>query len=173
MNVLVTGASGVLVRVVCAALKLAPGKHLTACVRRERKEDLFTYFEILTIDSETVWDEALRSQDVVVHAAARTHVMKDENAASLAEYRKVNVDGTLNLAHQAALNGVKRFIFISSIKVNGEHSEVGRPFTAQDKPSPNSAYAISKHDAEVGLLKLAAETAMDVVIIRPPLIYGP
>lgn len=173
MNVLVTGASGFLGRQVCAALEFAPDKHLRACIRKGRVEDLSTYFEIPTIDSETVWDEALRAQDVVVHTAARTNVIKDEGAGSLAEYKKVNVDGTLNLARQAALNGVKRFIFISSIKVNGEHSLVGRPFAARDKPLPKSNYAISKYESELGLLKLAAETEMEVVIIRSPLIYGP
>jgi len=99
--------------------------------------------------------------------------MKDEVSDPLAEYRRVNVDGTLNLARQAATAGVKRFIFISSIKVNGEQTPLGQPFTAEDTPAPEDAYGISKWEAEQGLLQLATETGMGVVIIRPPLVYGP
>jgi nucleoside-diphosphate-sugar epimerase len=109
----------------------------------------------------------------VIHAAARAHIMKDEVADPLAEYRRVNVDGTLNLARQAAAAGVKRFIFISSIKVNGEQTPLGQPFTADDTPAPEDAYGISKWEAEQGLQQLATETGMEVVIIRPPLVYGP
>jgi nucleoside-diphosphate-sugar epimerase len=111
--------------------------------------------------------------DVIIHCAARAHIMKDEVADPLAEYRKVNVDGTLNLAIQAASAGVRRFIFISSIKVNGESSLSGKPFVASDVPAPQDAYGLSKLEAEQGLLALAKETGMEVVIIRPPLVYGP
>ncbi|AEY02316.1 NAD-dependent epimerase/dehydratase [Oceanimonas sp. GK1] len=99
--------------------------------------------------------------------------MKDEVADPLAEYRKVNVEGTLNLARQAAVAGLKRFIFISSIKVNGEQTLLGKPFTADDAAAPEDAYGMSKWEAEQGLRQLAAETGMEVVIIRPPLVYGP
>jgi nucleoside-diphosphate-sugar epimerase len=111
--------------------------------------------------------------DVIIHCAARAHIMKDEVADPLAEYRKVNVDGTLNLARQAASAGVRRFIFISSIKVNGESTSSGKPFLASDVPAPQDAYGLSKLEAEQGLLALAGETGMQVVIIRPPLVYGP
>lgn len=111
--------------------------------------------------------------DVVIHSAARAHIMKDEVADPLAEYRRVNVDGTLNLARQAAVAGVKRFIFISSIKVNGEGTPLGSPYKASDAPSPEDAYGQSKLEAEQGLVQVASETGMDVVIIRPPLVYGP
>jgi nucleoside-diphosphate-sugar epimerase len=99
--------------------------------------------------------------------------MKDEVADPLAEYRRVNVDGTLNLARQAAAAGVKRFIFISSINVNGEQTSPFKPFTADDLVSPNDVTGISKWEAEQGLQQLAAETGMELVIIRPPLVYGP
>jgi nucleoside-diphosphate-sugar epimerase len=99
--------------------------------------------------------------------------MKDEAAEPLAEYRRVNVDGTLNLARQAAAAGVQRFVFISSIKVNGEQTPLGQPFTADDTPAPEDAYGISKWEAEQGLQQLASETGVEVVIIRPPLVYGP
>jgi len=99
--------------------------------------------------------------------------MNDEVAEPLAAFREVNVQGTLNLACQAAAVGVKRFIFISSIKVNGEQTRLGQSFFSHDDPSPEDFYGISKHEAEQGLRELAAETGMEVVIIRPPLVYGP
>jgi len=109
--------------------------------------------------------------DVLIHAAARAHIMKDEVVDPMAEYRRVNVEGTLSLARQAAAAGVKRFVFISSIGVNGNIST--RPFRVDDQPNPAEPYAQSKWEAEQGLMKLAAETSMEVVIIRPPLVYGP
>ena len=118
------------------------------------------------------WSEAVRNQDVVVHAAARAHVMKESVNDPLTEYRRVNVDGTLQLARQAAEAGVRRFVFISSIKVNGESSPAGRPFTANDIPDPAGPYGVSKMEAEQGLSEVSRETGMEVVIIRPPLVYG-
>jgi nucleoside-diphosphate-sugar epimerase len=122
---------------------------------------------------DTVWREALEGMDAVVHVAARVHVMADTAADPLAEFRRVNVAGTLNLACQAALAGVKRFVFLSSIKVNGECTQSGRPFCADDKPGAQDPYAISKLEGELGLMEIAANTGMEVTIIRPPLVYGP
>jgi len=113
----------------------------------------------------------LHGADAVIHAAARAHIMKDEVADPLAEYRRVNVEGTLNLACQAAAAGVKRFVFISSIGVNGNINT--RPFRVDDQPNPAEPYAQSKWEAEQGLMQLAAETGMEIVVIRPPLVYGP
>lgn len=125
------------------------------------------------IDNATNWSKALVGVNIVIHLAARVHVISDRASNPFAEFRKVNVEGTLNLARQAANAGVKRFIFASSVKVNGEHTEIGKPFTENDVPNPQDAYGISKLEAEQGLLKIAHETGMEVVIIRPPLIYGP
>jgi nucleoside-diphosphate-sugar epimerase len=125
------------------------------------------------LNAYTDWAEALANEQVVIHTAARAHIMKDEVPDPLAEYRKVNLEGTLNLARQAAQAGVKRFIFISSIKVNGEQTPLGKPFTPEDTPAPEDPYGISKYEAEQGLQQLAQETGMEVVIIRPPLVYGP
>lgn len=111
--------------------------------------------------------------DVIVHAAARVHIMNNHTADSLKEFRLVNTEGTLNLARQAAAAGVKRFVFISSIKVNGEGTPLGQPYTAEDVPDPSDPYGISKMEAERGLRVLARETGMEVVIIRPVLVYGP
>jgi len=111
--------------------------------------------------------------DVFVHCAARVHVMSDESTDSLNEFRRVNVDGTASLARQAAAAGVRRFIFLSSIKVNGEYTEAEHPFRADDPPAPESPYGVSKHEAEQVLRHIAADTGMEVVIIRPPLVYGP
>jgi len=119
------------------------------------------------------WSIALEGVAVVVHSAARVHVMHDTEAEPLTAFRAVNVDGTLNLARQAAAAGVKRFVFISSVKVNGESTPNGRAFTEVDAPAPQDAYGQSKHETEQGLRQLAVETGMDVVIIRPPLVYGP
>lgn len=109
----------------------------------------------------------------VVHLAARVHVMRDKSSDPLTEFRRVNVDGTANLALQAAAAGVQRFVFLSSIKVNGESTELRRPFTADDAPAPEDPYSVSKHEAELLLRQIAADTGMEVVIIRSPLVYGP
>jgi nucleoside-diphosphate-sugar epimerase len=115
----------------------------------------------------------LGKADVLVHLAARVHVMRDTAVDALAAFRAVNVQGTLNLARQASASGVKRFVFISSVKVNGEATHKGRPFTAEDLAAPQDAYGISKMEAEQGLRQIAAETGLEVVIIRPTLVYGP
>ena len=127
---------------------------------------------IASIDADTDWLAALIDVYVVVHLAARVHVMTDHAADSLAEFRQVNVAGTLNLAMQAAEAGVKRFIFISSVKVNGESTEINQPFTEENAANPQDAYGLSKHEAEQGLLLFTQQTGMEVVIIRPPLVYG-
>lgn len=115
----------------------------------------------------------LNGVDVVIHTAARVHVMNDSAADALTEFRRVNVAGTLELARRAAEAGVRRFIFLSSIKVNGEGTLPGKPFKADDTPAPQDPYGVSKLEAEQALKQLALESAMEVVIIRPPLVYGP
>jgi len=110
--------------------------------------------------------------DVVIHAAARVHIMDDDASDPLAEFRKANVDGTLNLARQAADAGVQRFVFISSIKVNGESTQLGEPFTVEDSIVTQDPYGLSKWEAEQGLFQIAKQTGMQTVVIRPPLIYG-
>ena len=117
--------------------------------------------------------EAFTDVDVVVHAAARVHVMNDDVFDSLAQFRKINRDVTLLLARLAAEAGIKRFVFLSSIKVNGENTRLGKAFKADDINIPDDPYGLSKYEAEQGLLALAKETDMEVVIIRPPLLYGP
>ena len=121
----------------------------------------------------TDWSMALQGIDAVVHCAARVHVMQDDATDPLQAYREVNVNGTLNLARQAAHAGVHRFVFVSSIKVNGEATQPGQPFTADHVPAPLDPYGVSKLEAEQGLRKIEAQTGMEVVIVRPPLVYGP
>lgn len=116
---------------------------------------------------------ALQGVDILVHCAARVHVMNERAVDPMAEFRAANVSATHNLARQAAQSGVKRFIFISSIKVNGESTELGRPYRADDNPHPGDAYGLSKKEAEEGLRSIATDTGMEVVIIRPVLVYGP
>lgn len=131
------------------------------------------HFCIGDIKASTDWAEALTGVRCIVHSAARVHVMEDPEANPLTAFREVNVLGTLSLARQAAAAGVQRFIFISSAKVNGEQTLVDRPFSVQDEPRPEDPYGISKMEAESGLKQLARETGLEVVIIRPPLVYGP
>jgi len=122
---------------------------------------------------DTDWRHSLDGIQTVVHLAARVHVMRETATDSLSEFRRVNVEGTVNLARQAISAGVRRFIFVSSIKVNGESTLRGKPFHADDAPSPIDPYGISKYEAEIELRRLALESGMEVVIIRPPLVYGP
>lgn len=128
-------------------------------------------FVVGDLAAKTNWSEALTNQHAVIHTAARAHVNKDKAIDPLAEYQKVNVDGTLNLARQSAETGVSRFIFISSIGVNGNANT--RPFSESDEPNPAEDYAQSKWEAEQGLWQIQRETGMEIVIIRPPLVYGP
>lgn len=125
------------------------------------------------LSATTDWGFALLGVKGVIHCAARVHLFDDMRSAPLEAYRQVNVEGTLNLARQAAQAGVSKFVFVSSIKVNGEASLVGTPFTANDVPSPSDNYSLSKLEAEQGLRKIEAETGMAVVVVRPPLVYGP
>jgi len=172
MNILLTGGTGFLGSVLINAIQLRPDVNLTVAIRRCNNIPRAKILEIQDLNARTDWSAALINQQVVIHTAARAHIMKDEVKDPLAEYRRVNVEGTLNLARQAAEAGVKRFIFISSIKVNGEQTSLGSSFTADDYPAPEDAYGISKFEAEQGLQKLAEEACMEVVIIRPPLVYG-
>jgi nucleoside-diphosphate-sugar epimerase len=120
----------------------------------------------------TDWRDLLTGVSAVVHCAARVHVANDKSAKSIREYRLVNVDATANLARQAAISGVKRFIFLSSIKVNGESTELGYPFNSDSVYAPKDSYGVSKSEAEQLLIEIAKKTGMEVVIIRSPLVYG-
>lgn len=174
MEVLLTGGNGFVGSCVAKRL-LAKGYRVTAAVRgAERGFDTRLEcwrFEELSANQD--WGAALEGKSLVIHCAARVHVMSDSAVDPLSEFRNVNVDGTCALARQAAEAGVRRFIFISSIKVNGESTSLGLPYRADDIPGPLDFYGISKFEAEQGLRKVAAETGMEVVIIRPPLVYGP
>lgn len=173
MNILLTGASGFLGHHLVQRLVEYDTFRLAAAVRR--KVDLPVRQTIIPagLQADTDWSSALVNQDVVIHAAARAHIMKDSSSDPLSEYRRVNVEGTLSLARQAVNCGVKRFIFISSIKVNGEGTPLDCPYFADDEPRPEDPYGVSKLEAEQGLTQLATETGMEMVIIRPPLVYGP
>ena len=171
-KVLITGANGFVGRALCARGTscdlVIKGAMRSAQTLPANVESVL----IATIDGNTDWRDALQGINVIVHLAARVHIMHDHANDPLQEFRKVNVDGTVNLAKQAALAGVKRFVFISSIKVNGESTPLGQPFQADDLPLPVDAYGLSKYEAENALKQLASETGMEVVIIRPPLVYG-
>ncbi|MBT2342233.1 MULTISPECIES: UDP-glucose 4-epimerase family protein [Pseudomonas] len=173
-SILMTGASGFVGGALLQRLQAEPGKSVTAVVRGDRH--LLTPANTVRVEAfspQTQWQPHLRNVDTVIHCAARVHVMNDTEADPLAAFRRVNVEGTLNFARQAAEAGVHRFIFISSIKVNGEGTAPGHPFRADDLPAPADPYGVSKQEAEEGLRQLAQATGMEVVIIRPVLVYGP
>lgn len=130
-------------------------------------------FVNIELSSSFDFNENFKGITTFIHIAARVHVMNESGTDALPLYRMVNTDGTLNLAQQAAAAGVKRFIFISTVKVNGEETLPGDAFSAMDVTNPTDPYGISKAEAEAGLRQIAAETGMEVVIIRPPLVYGP
>jgi len=173
MTTLVTGSNGFVGSALCARLS-SEGAALRGAVRSLNSQpEGVEAIAMGGLSSETDWTVALRSVDQVVHLAARVHVMNDKSSDQLAEFRRVNVDGTANLARQAAAAGVRRFVYLSSIKVNGELTEVGHHFTTDDASAPEDPYGVSKHEAEQALRQIAAEAGMEVVIIRPPLVYGP
>ena len=172
-GILGTGASGFVGGQLIRRLADQPSIVVRGAVRATPAGDHSGLIAVGEINGDTDWSEALQGQRVVVHTAARAHIMDDTAADPLSEFRNVNVAGTLNLARQAAAAGIRRFVFISSIKVNGEQTPLDACFMADDAPVPEDPYGISKWEAEQGLRELASETGMEVVIIRPPLVYGP
>jgi len=172
-NVLVTGANGFVGTALCKKL-LSKGFYVRGAVQLEKTSFLpekVAPVHIKSIDSDTKWGDALAGIDTVVHLAARVHVMDDSSSDPLTEYRKVNVEGTKFLAVAAANAGVKRFVYISSIKVNGEGKSAA--YTEDDEVSPRDHYGVSKWEAEQELNKIADKTDLETVILRPPLVYGP
>lgn len=168
--ILLTGGTGFVGKQLYSALIKS---HQVLCVlRNKRSADYGECVEISEIDKNTQWSDALSGVNYVIHCAARVHIMNDSSSDPLTEFRAVNTEGTLNLARQAAETGVKRFIFLSSIKVNGESTSDSNPFTAFDSRRPEDPYGMSKSEAEEQLLALGKETGMEIVIIRPPLVYG-
>ncbi|MDY6823774.1 MAG: SDR family oxidoreductase [Thermodesulfobacteriota bacterium] len=175
-QILVSGANGFIGRRTIkhlleksgAVIKVMPGRTQGDVLERDRRIDVLAPREI---NEETFWEDSLTGVDVVLHLAARAHVLNEPKGDSLAAFRKVNVEGSLHLGRQAAQRGIKRFVFISSIGVNG--NENSKPFKIDDPPHPQEPYAISKLEAEQGLRQISEETGMELVIIRPPLVYGP
>ncbi|MGA7749219.1 MAG: SDR family oxidoreductase [Gallionella sp.] len=171
--ILVTGAGGFIGRPLCEEM-IRRGYHVRAAVRSPGQ--LPAGVEPVTvgaIEGGTDWTAALQGVDTVIHLAARVHVMKDTAADPLAEFLKVNLLGTANLAQQAVRAGVKRLVYVSSVKVNGEETRGQPGYTEQDIPAPQDPYGISKWQAEQALQRIAQMTGLEVVIVRPPLVYGP
>jgi nucleoside-diphosphate-sugar epimerase len=173
--ILVTGASGFVGRAVLARAAADPTARLRGSLRRP-VSDLPPGVEpavVGDLSGSTDWGSALKGVDAIVHTAGRAHMVHEGHGDPLAEFRRANVAGTLRLAEQAADAGVRRLVFISSIKVNGEETSLGRPYTADDPAAPCDPYGLSKHEAECGLRRLAAERGIEIAIIRPVLVYGP
>lgn len=168
---LVTGAAGFVGQALVAALQ-AQHRDVRRVLRRPAAGNQHNDFIIGDIRTDTDWRTALQGITCAVHLAARTHVLDERSADALNAYRQINVEATRNLAQQAAAAGVRRFVFLSSIKVNGENT-AGQPFTRDDTPQPLDAYGISKCEAEDALRQIGADTGMEIVILRPPLVYGP
>jgi nucleoside-diphosphate-sugar epimerase len=168
VKTLLTGATGFVGGALLEKLKFNDVRVLG----RSRPELAEVDFVAAEIKSNVDYSSALVDVGVIVHSAARAHIMNDNAQNPLEAFRDVNALGTLNLARQAAESGVKRFIFISSIKVNGEGTQLNEPYSYNDQTLPEDAYGKSKVEAELGLRKIAQETGMEVVIIRPPLVYG-
>ena len=172
MKLFITGINGFIGQALTA--RLSETSHIiSGSVRPGSSYDGFPMKDIthkkLLIDED--WTQSLNGLDVVIHTAARAHIINEVVSNPLKEFQKINVASTLNLAQQAADAGVARFIFISSIGVNGNCNTV--PFVELDEPMPKEPYAISKYQAEKGLLDISRNTGMEITIIRPPLVYGP
>lgn len=172
--ILVTGGTGFVGSAVLARLDADGTVPVRAAVRSAGARIAPGIDKVVVgpLAGDTDWHAALAGVSALVHCAARVHVMDDTAADPLEEFRRINVQGTLALARQAAAAGVKRFVFVSSIKVNGEMTAAGKPFTADDAPAPADAYGVSKMEAEQALRALERQSGMQVVIIRPPLVYG-
>ncbi len=173
-KILITGATGFVGAAVCRFLR-EKGHMLSGTTRdgdRRAGPGNVPLYHIPVIGPDTEWSQPVSGADAVIHLAARVHVMKDREADPLAASRHINTEGTRQLAAAAAAAGVKRFIFVSTTKVMGELSG-DRPFSENDEAQPEDAYGISKWEAEQVLRNIGRSTAMETVIVRPPLVYGP
>jgi nucleoside-diphosphate-sugar epimerase len=167
--ILITGGNGFIGQELISSIY---NREILVCGRVKPSIVNKQQFCYLDLSKDTLYTDMLHSVHVIIHCAARVHIMDDSSSNPLEGFREVNTYGTLNLAQQAADAGIKRFVFISSIKVNGESSELGFPFKPYDDFIPTDPYGLSKYEAEIGLRKIAEQTGMEVVIIRPPLVYG-
>lgn len=175
-SLLITGGNGFIGSSLINSLASNPDYFIKGSVRSGGRVDFPSMVEVLPgldVDSDEGWLEALLGVDCVIHCAARYHIKNETSGDLLAICRKVNIGGTMRLAKLAAKVGVRRFIYLSSLKVNGEFSRPGIPFLEEDIPNPFYPYGISKLEAEIELLKFSSSSSMDVVIIRPPPVYGP
>jgi nucleoside-diphosphate-sugar epimerase len=170
MRIAVTGANGFVGKAVCEVLRAE--HHSVRPLVRQAHSTLTDAVTVGNIDGKTDWSVALRDIDCVVHCAARAHVMSETEADPLEAYRTVNVLGSQHLAEQAAQAGVRRFVFLSSLKVLGETTEPGHPFQANAAPRPEDPYGVSKWEAEHSIRQVGRLTGMETVVIRPPLVYG-
>ena len=172
-RVLVTGGQGFVGKALAAGA-LSNGFAVRVSSRQKliAAEARLEHSRVGDLGPATDWLAALQGVNTVVHCAGRAHVMTDTAVDPLAAFRTVNAVGTLNLVRQAVDAGVTRFVFVSSIGVNGAQTAPGKPFSEADQPNPQNAYALSKREAEQSLLRIADETGLEVVIIRPPLVYG-
>jgi nucleoside-diphosphate-sugar epimerase len=166
-RVLLTGYNGFVGRYLFRSLT----EYEVVILGRKKQANTKNFFEF-ELGKSLISNEAFKDVQVLIHLAARVHIMNDVSSDPITEFRFVNTQGTLNLAKQAAQAGVKRFIFVSSIKVNGESTTEGHPFNSSDRYAPEDPYGISKAEAEMQLIALGKETGMEIVIIRPPLVYG-
>jgi nucleoside-diphosphate-sugar epimerase len=171
LPILITGATGFVGSHLARRL-LKEDFPLVCATRSENKILGLQTLHIGDIDGNTDWTRCLNNINTVIHCAARVHVMNEAESDPLQAFRQVNVIGSLRLAEQAAQAGVRQFIYLSSVKVNGELSLLGRAFTEEDAPQASDAYGISKLEAEQALLALSKKTGMSITIIRPPLVYG-
>ncbi|SCA56207.1 UDP-glucose 4-epimerase [Candidatus Terasakiella magnetica] len=170
-KILVTGATGFVGHCLCKLL-IKAGHNVIAPYRSEKSDLDVNWIKIPSIDAHTNWDKKLEDVDCIIHLAARVHIMNDTCDDPLNEFRKTNVAGTRQLAQAAIQQGVKRFVFLSSIKVNGEETANDKPFTNTDTPNPQDPYGVSKMEAENMLRELESTSSLEVSIIRPPLVYG-
>ena len=174
MNVLITGANGFIGNAIALHLANCEGYSIRVAVRKSTKSfpSSVQVYENMDLLGKTDWRHALRDVDVVIHCAASAHMVNGGSKGVVSNLMEVNVDGTSNLAHQAALNGVKRFIFISTLAIHGAETLL-RPFSVDDDPQPQTDYAQSKLAAEIKLMEISHASGMAFVVIRPPLVYGP
>lgn len=171
-RILVTGASGFVGQALLARLQEVD-RPVRAALRNSASISTATEQIVVgDIGPDTKWQQALEGVGCVVHLAARTHMLDDDSADSLTAYRNINVLGSVRLAQQAIATGVRRIVFLSSVKVNGE-STVTRPFIEADAPAPLDPYGITKLEAEIALRGISNESGIEIVILRPPLVYGP